>query len=404
MKYKYKAKSASGELQEGVIDAPDKFSVARGLREKGVTPVSIDLFSEKKNGSFLKISFLGSVSLSEKIIFTNNLSGMLSAGLSLTRALTVLEKQSKNEILNKIITSLIDDVNKGSTLSDGMKKFPKVFSGIFVSMVRSGEESGGLPKVLSEVGVTLKKSYDLNKKIKGAMMYPSIILSAIVLIAILMMIYVVPTLTKTFKDLGTELPGSTQFIIWLSDTISQNVLLVFLGLFAVVFGFISFAKLKFTQKYFDAIVLKIPFVGNLIKEINTARTARTLSSLLSSGVDLSKALAITEDVLQNIYYKRLIRQSIEAIEKGVALSVLFKEHTNLYPVMMGEMMEVGEETGKLSTMLLDIANFYEEEVDNKTKDLSVIIEPVLMIFIGGAVGFFAVSMITPMYSVMDNVK
>lgn len=404
MKFKYKAQSTNGEVSEGVIDAPDKFTVARELREKGNTPISIELIEEGKSKSFLSFSLFSRVSLSEKIVFTNNLSGMLSAGLALTRALTVLEKQSKNEKLKSIITSLIDDINKGGTLSLGMSKFPKVFSGIFVSMVRSGEESGSLPKVLSEVGITLKKTYDLNKKIKGAMTYPTIIFSAMILIGILMMIYVVPTLTKTFKDIGSELPSSTKFIIWLSDTISQNVVLVFVVLFAAVFGFIYFSKLKFTKRYFDFIILRLPMIGNLVREINTARTARTLSSLLSSGVDLSKALTITEDVLQNVYYKKLIKDSIEAVEKGVALSVLFKEHTELYPVMMGEMMEVGEETGKLSIMLLDIANFYEEEVDNKTKDLSVIIEPVLMVFIGGAVGFFAVSMISPMYSVMDNIN
>lgn len=404
MKYKYKSQLSNGEKTEGFIDSPDKFNVARVLRERGETPISIELANDTTKKSIMKINLFGKVSLSEKIIFTNNLSGMLSAGLALTRALIVLEKQSKNQKFKDIMNSLINEINSGGTLSDGMKKYPKVFSGLFVSMVRSGEESGGLPKVLSEIGVTLKKSYDLNKKVKGAMTYPTVILCAILIIGILMMIYVVPTLTKTFKDLGTELPSSTKFIIWLSDSISNNIL-PFLGILGfIVFIIVYFMKSKLTQKYFDLIVLKIPFVSNLIKEINTARTARTLSSLLSSGVDLSRALEITEDVLQNIYYKNLIRKAIENVEKGIVLSSIFKENTHLYPIMMGEMMEVGEETGKMSSMLLDIATFYEAEVDDKTKNLSVIIEPVLMIFIGGAVGFFAVSMITPMYSVMDNVK
>ncbi len=403
MKFKYKSQKNDGSIVEGVIESSDKFNAARIIREKGEIPISLDVFNNKSFNSLGSITLFGKVSLSEKIIFTNNLSGMLSAGLSLTRALSVLDKQSKNQKFKEVINTLIEEINKGGSLSDGMLKHPKVFSGLFVSMVRSGEESGSLPKVLSEVGVTLKKSYDLNKKIKGAMTYPSVILGAIVLIGILMMIYVVPTLTKTFKDLGSELPASTEFIIWLSDFISNNVLLVFGILTAFVFALFYFAKSKSTQKYFDFIILKIPFVGNLIKEINTARTSRTLSSLLSSGVSVSKALLITEDVLQNIYYKKIIKKAINDIEKGITLSSVFKENTNLYPIMMGEMMEVGEETGKMSTMLLDIANFYEAEVDNKTKNLSVIIEPVLMIFIGGAVGFFAVSMITPMYSVMNDI-
>jgi type IV pilus assembly protein PilC len=159
-----------------------------------------------------------------------------------------------------------------------------------------------------------------------------------------------------------------------------------------------------TRKYFDYIILRLPVIGTIAREMNTARTARTLSSLLSSGVNMSRALSITEEVLQNVHYKNLIRESVASIEKGNPLAVSFKDKPLLYPVMMGEMIEVGEETGNLSKMLVDIANFYESEVDNKTKDLSTIIEPVLMVFIGGAVGFFAVSMISPMYSVMSNIK
>jgi len=403
MKFKYKAQTKDKKITEGFKDSPDRFSLSRELRDEGLTPISIEEFKDKKNLSF-NFEVFGKVSLSEKMIFTNNLSGMLVAGLSLTRALSILEKQSTNIKFNKILTSLVEDINRGNTLSDGMKKFPKVFSGIFVSMVHAGEESGGLPQALLEVGLNLKKSYDLNKKIKSALMYPSIILCAIFLIGVLMMIYVVPTLTKTFKDLGGELPSSTKFVIALSDLISHHTIL-FLGIVGAVVGsFILFAKLKATQRYFDFIVLRLPVVGTIAKEVNTARTARTISSLLSSGVDMSRALSITEEVLQNVYYKELMKNAVISIEKGSALSLSFKENTHLYPVMMGEMIEVGEETGNLSKMLLDIANFYESEVDNKTKDLSTIIEPVLMVFIGGAVGFFAVSMISPMYSVMNNIK
>lgn len=404
MKFKYKIQNKEHEIIEGTADAPDKFFLAREFREKGSTPLLIKELNSKGGLLSINIDFLSSVSLSEKIIFTNNLSGMLQAGLPLTRALTVLEKQSKNVMLNDILTSIVDDVNKGNSLSVGMEKFPKVFSKIFISMVRAGEESGGLPQALSDIGLNLKKSYDLNKKIKSAMMYPSIILGAIVLIAVLMMIYVVPTLTQVFKDLGADLPASTKFIIWLSDSISQNILMTFLILIAIVGLGLFFAKAKMTQKYFDFIVVRLPVVGTIVKEMNSARTARTLSSLLSSGVDMSKALLITEEVLQNMYYKNIIKNAIADIQKGVPLSKSFKDNTNLYPVMVGEMIEVGEETGKLASMLIDVATFYESEVDNKTKDLSTIIEPVLMVFIGGAVGFFAISMISPMYAVMDSIQ
>ncbi len=404
MKFKYKVQKKDGSIVEGYKDSADKFTIARELREQGYIPISVEEAGDQKKSSLMKMELFSRVSLSEKMIFTNNLSGMLTAGLSLTRALSVLEKQTKNPALNKVLVSLIEDINRGSTMSDGMKKFPKVFSGLFVSMVHSGEESGGLPQALAEVGSNLKKSYDLNKKIKGALMYPSIILCAIFIIGVLMMMFVVPTLTKTFKELGGDLPSSTKFIIWISDIISNHTLLFLLVVGGIIGIFVMFARLEATKKYFDYIVLRLPIIGTIAKEVNTARTARTLSSLLSSGVDMSRALTITEEVLQNVYYKTLMRQAVISIEKGGTLSALFKENSNLYPVMMGEMIEVGEETGNLSKMLIDIATFYESEVDNKTKDLSVIIEPVLMVFIGGAVGFFAVSMISPMYSVMGNIQ
>ncbi|ETB64192.1 TPA: type II secretion system F family protein [Candidatus Nomurabacteria bacterium] len=402
MKFKYKIQNKSGEIVEGVKESPDKFTLSRDLRLEGGTPISIEEYKERKFS--FKMDLFGRVSLSDKIMFTNNLSGMLSAGLPISRALIILEKQSTNQTFKKVLNELIDNISKGNTLSDGMRKFPKVFSGVFIPMVHSGEESGGLPKVLSEIGQNLKKSYDLNKKIKGALTYPTVILSAMILIGIFMMAYVVPTLTKTFKDMGTDLPASTKFIIWLSDFISNNVILF---LVAVVFVFVSvyfLSKLKITKKYFDFIILRIPVLGKIVIEVNTARTARTLSSLLLSGLNISKALSITEEVLQNVYYKKIVADSIISIEKGFPISNSFKSNTFLYPIMMSEMIEVGEETGNLSKMLTDVASFYENEVDNKTKNLSTIVEPVLMLIIGGAVGFFAVSMITPMYSVMSKIK
>ncbi len=329
---------------------------------------------------------------------------MLRAGLPLSRALEVLNKQTTNEYFKTIIQTLLETIDKGGTFSEGLAKYPTVFSALFVSMVKAGEESGGMPNALSEIGLNLEKSYALNRKIKSAMMYPMIILCAIFLIGILMFIYVVPTLTKTFTELNVELPMSTRIVVGLSDLISNHILLLMLGI-AVLVGMIIFAfKMPKTKRGIDYVSIKIPVVGTLLKEVNAARTARTLSSLLTSGVSIGRAITITKEVLQNHFYKQVLTEVEHAIEQGEPMSGVFKAHVNLYPVMVGEMMEVGEETGKLSSMLLDIATFYEGEVDAKTKDLSTIIEPVLMIFIGGAVGFFAVSMLSPMYSIMDNIK
>lgn len=403
MKFSYKARGSSGEVTEGVVEARDRVEAINTIRNSGAVP----LFVNQKMGGFdlSKISFgSGKVKLSEKILFTKNLSGMLKAGLSLSRALEVLSRQTNNKFLKKIIETLSDTIDKGGTFSDGLAKYPKVFPPLFVSMVKAGEESGGLPAALTEIGINLEKSYALNRKIKSAMMYPAIIMCAIVLIGILMFIYVVPTLTKTFKELGTTLPGSTRFVIGLSDFISNHTILLFLSLFGIVGLFMLLTKLPVTKRGIDYLVVRLPVIGAIVKEVNAARTTRTLSSLLGSGVSIGRAISITKEVLQNVHYKKVMEEVESVVEKGAPMSSVFKAQTKLYPVMVGEMVEVGEETGKLGSMLMDIATFYEGEVDAKTKDLSTIIEPVLMIFIGGAVGFFAVSMLSPMYSIMDSIK
>jgi type IV pilus assembly protein PilC len=271
-------------------------------------------------------------------------------------------------------------------------------------MVKAGEESGALPAALLEVGSNLEKSYALNRKIKSALMYPSIIMCAIVIIGILMFVYVVPTLTKTFKELGVELPLSTRIVVGISDALSSHIGAVLIGLLVAGIGAYFALKTERVKRMIDYLSIRIPVIGVLIQEVNAARTARTLSSLLSSGVSISRAIAITREVLQNVYYKHVLDEVARVVEKGEAMSSVLKSYPKLYPVMVGEMVEVGEETGKLSGMLVDVATFYENEVDAKTKDLSTIIEPVLMVFIGGAVGFFAVSMLSPMYNILDAIK
>jgi type IV pilus assembly protein PilC len=266
-----------------------------------------------------------------------------------------------------------------------------------------GEEGGNLAETLRQVGSQMEKSYMLTKKIKGAMMYPSIIIFVMITIAILMMIYVVPGLTNTFKELKVPLPTSTKFIIAVSDFVSHHYIITLGGFIGLVVGLILSVKTKIGSRVFDFVTIRLPVIGTIIKEGNSAQTARTLSSLLTSGVDLLLAVKITSDVLQNSYYKEVMIHSQATIEKGEPLSNVFVKEEKLYPLFVGEMMSVGEETGRMAPMLAGVATFYENEVEQKTKDLSTIIEPVLMVFIGASVGFFAISMIKPIYSIMNNV-
>lgn len=403
-RFSYKVQTAEGKIETGTIESTDKYSLAAQFRIEGKNVILVEEVKKKNVLELEKLNeFLARIKLQDKIIFARNLSAMLSAGLSLARALGVLERQTVNIKFKKVLQSLSENINKGKTLSDGMKEHPKVFPQLFISMVRAGEESGNLADSLLVIGNQLEKSYLLQKKIKGAMIYPTIVITAMIIIAILMFIFVVPTLTETFESLAVELPKSTQVIIGISKFLSEHGILALLIVVVFLAGMVIIARTPKGKKYIELGLLHFPIISKLIKESNSARTARTLSSLLSSGVDIVEAIGITREVVQNSFYREVLVKAGENVQKGIPLSSVFMENEKIYPLLVGEMMEVGEETGKLSEMLLRIAEFYENEVDTATRDLSTIIEPILMVIIGVGVGFFAVSMITPMYSVMTAI-
>ena len=403
-RFNYKTQNNTGKIETGVIEATDKFSLAAQFKNEGKIVISLSEFKQK---DYLKLEVLNEmlsrIKLQDKIIFARNLSAMINAGLSLSRALGVLERQSTNLKFKKVLQSLTYNISKGKSLSDGMKEFPKVFPPLFVSMVGAGEESGNLADSLLIVGNQLEKTYLLKKKIKGAMIYPAIVISAMIIIAILMFIFVVPTLSETFKSMNVELPTSTAIIIGISEFLANHGILALLIVVIVVTVLLILIRTPKGKRYGELTLLHLPIFSKLVKESNSARTARTLSSLLSAGVDVVEAISITKSVVQNSFYKDVLTAAGENVQKGIALSAIFMENSNLYPVLVGEMIEVGEETGKLSDMLLRVAEFYENEVDTATRDLSTIIEPILMVVIGAGVGFFAVSMITPMYSIMSGI-
>ncbi|MSU55101.1 MAG: type II secretion system F family protein [Candidatus Taylorbacteria bacterium] len=404
MKFKYKAQKNSGEIYEGEFEALDKFSLYKELKKKGdVVLVATEISSLKSLEAWSFSGFSGSVKMKDKILFARNLSSMLSAGLSLSRALAVLERQSKKPKLKELISSLIETVGKGQSFSDALSKFPKIFPLLFVSMSKAGEESGSLADSLKTVSIQMGNVYNLERKVRGAMIYPIVILSIMVAVAAVLLVFVVPNLTAMFTEMHSELPFSTKIVIGVSDFLRYNILLSLLFVITFGGGIYYFIKTKVGHRVLDSIFLKAPVIAQIVRETNSARTARTLSSLLSSGVPVVRAFEITGDVLQNYYYKDVLRSAELSIEKGSPISETFSKHEDIYPPFFSEMIAVGEETGKLSNMLMEVASFYEEEVSQKTKDMSTIIEPVLMVIIGAAVGFFAVSMISPMYSVLNNV-
>lgn len=404
----YTGTTKEGEKVTMTVEAADKYGVYDIARENGHIVARVEEshpFSLKNLLNTEKIDYyLGRVKQDEIVTLTRNLSSMLVAGLPLTRALSVIERQSGNVKLKKTLESVREDINKGQTFHDSLAKFPKIFSDLYIAMVRAGEESGQLSGALKTLGTQMERSATLKKKVKGAMMYPSIVIVIMALIGTLMMIYVVPSITATFVKMNVELPATTKILIATSDFMSQHPILILGGFAGVVTGFLYLLRTRIGKKVFHYIIVKLPVIGTIVKEVNSARTARTLSSLLMSGVDVINAINITEDVVQNVYYKAILKEAAERVEKGTVLSEIFIEKTEFYPVLVGEMISVGEETGQISNMLEEMAHFYENETDQKTKDLSTIIEPLLMVVIGGTVGFFALAMIAPIYSITDSIK
>jgi type IV pilus assembly protein PilC len=405
MRFTYTAEKTDGEVYKGTAEAADRFELYGIVRREGGKIVSV---GEDSAGNVWRWQYwnnlFSTVKEYDKILTARNLGAMLGAGLSLSRAITVLERQTKNPKLSSVLSQVGSDVRRGDTLHASLAKYPRVFSNLFVAMVRAGEEGGNLAEALQTIADQMERTYVLKKKIRGALIYPGIILCAIFGIGAFMMINVVPSLAQTFQQMNVALPTSTLIIIGVSNFLVAYTVWAALILIGGVALLVVFFRTEAGKRVGGFAVLKIPVIGNLVREANAARTARTLSSLLSSGVDVIGSLEIAGEVVQNYYFRKVLVDAKRSVAQGEPLSSAFVRREDLYPAFVGEMMAVGEETGALAEMLKRLAVFYEDEVDRATKDMSTIIEPILMLLIGGAVGFFAVSMITPIYSLSNNIN
>lgn len=404
-KFIYTAKDYNGETKGGEIVAPDEKSVAQQLRSEGFLITSVTQIKEENRNSTSTKFFdrFKSVPLKEKLIFARNMSVMVASGLTVSRAVNNLAVQTQNKTFKKILFDIYEEMQAGKTLNEGLGKYQSVFGDLFINMVRVGESSGTLEEVLQIVALQLEKEYELRSKIKGAMVYPAVILVVMFVIGIVMLIFVLPKLTAVFEDMNVELPIMTRMVIGLSDTLRNHGLIS-----AVVFAFFIFLaqyflRQKSGKKFLSWVLLKFPLFSPLVKKTNCARFSRIYSSLLRSGVGSVEALKIISRTLTNYYYCQALNGSVENIQKGVSLSKVLSEHQDIFPILVSQIVEVGEETGKTDTVLMQLAEFYEEEVDQITKNLSSIVEPLLMVIIGVAVGFFAVAMLMPMYSMMDYI-
>lgn len=353
----------------------------------------------------LNLNFLDKyqkVPATAKIFLLQNISVMLRAGISLSETLKSLAEQTKNRKLQNILNDVAEKIKQGKTFSESMTPYQKDFGELFINMIRAGEASGRLEDVLMELYVQNKKDHVLVTKVRNALTYPVIIIIAMIGIASVMAVFVLPSMLKMFDDMQVQLPLATRVLIMFSNFIQTKGIYLLVAVIIFIIVFIRIIKSQKGKHLADLLMLKIPVLSNIIKQINLARSSRSLSALIQTDIAIVETLTITSRVIGNSVYKAAFLDAAEKVKKGQKLASIFKEHSNIFPSSVIQMISVGEETGSLDSILKNLAEFYEEEVTETMNNLPTIIEPVLMIMIGIAVGGIAIAVLMPMYSLTQS--
>ncbi|MDE2311863.1 MAG: type II secretion system F family protein [Patescibacteria group bacterium] len=401
--FTYNALTRDGRHETATIVAASAAAAGHMLKEKGLLPT--ELKEKRAIAPFLEqLKNIGTIPLAEKINFVENLSIMLKAGISVSRGLNIQKKQTRNSRFKVILNDIAQQVESGKSLGDAIAKYPKIFSNIFVSMIRVGELSGNLEKSLEYLSIQLQRDANLRSKVKGAMIYPSVIVGAMVIIGVLMSIFVLPQLTSVFKEFSGELPLSTKVVIAIADLMGGHAVLA-IGLMVGLIGSVTaFLRTPNGERSLDFVLLHFYIINTIVKKINLARFSRILSSLLKSGIPIVQALEVAADSMGNVYYKELLQRSSRDVKLGRPLTEALGSDTNLFPVLVVQMLQVGEESGAVEEILSQLAGHYEEEVDDTLKNLSSIIEPLLLLVIGGVVGLLAMALISPIYQISQSIQ
>lgn len=400
--YIYTARTQDGMLKKDKINTKNEKALAEYLRSQGLLLTSVKLVKEKKASKFDFLLFLGGrVPLVQKMFFTQNLQVMLRTGFSLALALKTVSLQTQNKKFKSIIEDLQRDVESGVTFSNALSKHKKVFSELYINMVAAGEVSGKLDETLKYLTIQMKKDHDLIAKVKAAMTYPAIVIFAMLGIGILMMIMVIPKMMAIFEEMEANLPLPTKILIAVSNFTTAHGIVMAIALVVLIFIFFRVIKTKKGKEIYNKLLLKLPILSSIIKKINLARFTRTLSSLLKTDIPIVQTLQIISKTLGNTQYKKSLLETAEKVKKGVSIVKSLEESPDLFPPVVTQMISVGEESGTLDSISEEIAIFYEADVDQTMSTLSVVIEPVLMLILGGAVAVMALAVIMPMYSLVE---
>ena len=407
--FQYTATSASGDkITKGVMEAPDEATVMQVLGKQNLRPLSVALTKKASGTSSLGSLFGGSkkVKSDDLVIFTRQLSAMVGAGVPLLRSLNALEQHSESPALKSILVDVIKDVEGGASFGDALDRHPGTFSDVYVNMVRAGEAAGILDDILKRLALQQEKNASIRKKVKSAMTYPMILMIITVLAFFGLMLFVIPKIGDILKNLGgedAELPAITQAMLAVSSFMLNYWYIVIPGFCLAVWGLLRYIKTPAGRKQFHHLVLRVPAVNGVIRKVIVARFSRTFSALTGAGVSIIETMTVTARALGNVVYEESLLDAVDRVKNGEQLSVALEEG-GLYPAIVSQMLAVGEETGQTDTVLVKVAEFYEEEVDAAIASLSSIIEPVMIVIMGGAVGLIAASVMGPIASLAQNSK
>jgi len=344
------------------------------------------------------------IPFSEKILFAKNLALMIKSGLPLRESIVIIQEQSKSKTFKKILDDVIKNIDNGQPLANSLSRHPQAFDNLYINMIRIGEESGTLEENLGHLTVQLEKNLDLKRKVQAAMVYPSIILTAVVALSVALTLFVLPQIVPVFKALDVELPFTTRALIKFTEISQDYGLYILLGIIALAAILFLISRTQAVKFQIHKLTLKLPIIGLIFRNVSISQFSRTLGVLLKSGVPVVNALNITRSTLGNLVYQKELEGVMADIQRGKPISGYLKKKESIFPLMVSRMVGVGEKTGNLEETLLYVSDFYEAEVDKTTKNLSTTLEPILLIIIGLAVGFIALAIISPIYEITRGLR
>lgn len=400
--FDYRARSKEGQSMNGAVVAPSENVAYEILRDRGLTIVSLSGRKESKGMLKNPLQFFRRVKIKEQVIFSRQLAVMIGANVPIVRALKILVRQTENPNFKIVISDILDEVDGGAKLSSAMGRYPQVFNNFFVYMVRSGETTGKLDEVLEYLATEKEKDYELISKMRGALIYPAVLFSGVIVVGVGLTLFVLPQLLDVFASAGSTLPLPTRILIGFVHASQKFWYLGAIFVIGLVIAFSAFRKTPRGRRILDMLKIRTPIFGTIFSRLYLTRLSRSMATLLSAGVPISRSLEITSDVVDNVLYREIIQKTIKEVEDGNSITTVFVK-SKYIPLMVSQMMSIGEQSGRMEQILEKVAQFYERELSNLVANLVTLLEPVVLLLMGGAVGFLVAAILLPIYNLSNAI-